>query len=49
MSWNIGDNTNLFLRLKSKLRLYHVVFTTPKISPEELTLTVVEMQHLPDI
>ena len=29
--------------------LYHVVLTTPKTSPEKLTLTVVEMQQLPDI
>ena len=49
MSWNIGDNRNLFLKLKSKLGLYHVVLTTPKTSPEKLTLTVVEMQQLPDI
>ena len=49
MSWNIGDDRNLFLKLKSKLGLYHVVLTTPKISPEKLTLTVVEMQQLPDI
>ena len=49
MSWNIGDNRNLFLKLKSKLGLYHVVHTTPKTSPEKLTLTVVEMQQLPDI
>ena len=49
MSWNIGDNRNLFLKLKSKLGLYHVVLTTPKSSPQKLTLTVVEMQHLPDI
>ena len=28
---------------------YHVVLTTPKSSPEKLTLTVVEMQQLPDI
>ena len=49
MSWNIGDNRNLFLKLKPKLRLYHVVLTTPKTSPEKLTLTVVEMQQLPDI
>ena len=49
MSWNIGDNRNLFLKLKSKLGLYHVVFTTPKTSPEKLTLNVVEMQHLPNI
>ena len=49
MSWNIGDNRNLFLKLKSKLGLYHVVLTTPKTSPEKLTLTVVEVQQLPDI
>ena len=49
MSWNIGGNRNLFLKLKSKLGLYHVVLTTPKTSPEKLTLTVVEMQQLPDI
>ena len=49
MSWNIGDNRNLFLELKSTLRLYHVVLTTPKSSHGKLTLTVVEMQQLPDI
>ena len=49
MSWNIGDNGNLFLKLKSKLGLYHVVLTTPKLSPEKLTLTVTEMQQVPDI
>ena len=48
ISWNIGDDRNLFLKLKSKLGLYHVVLTTPKTSPEKLTLTVVEMQQLPD-
>ena len=49
MSWNIGENTNLFLKLKSKLGLYHVVLTTPKTSPEKITLTLVEMQQLPEI
>ena len=49
MSFNIADNRDLFLRLKSKLGLYHVVLTTPKTSPEKLRLTVVEMQQLPDI
>ena len=49
MSWKIGDKRNLFLKLKSKLGLYHVVLTTPKTSPEKLTLTVVEMQQLPDL
>ena len=48
MSWNIErDNRNLFLKLKSKLGLYHVVLTTPITSPGKLTLTVVEMQQLP--
>ena len=49
MSWNIGENRNLFLKLKSKLGLYHVVLTTPKTSPETITLTLVEMQQLPEI
>ena len=48
MSWNIGDNRNLFLKSKSKLGLCHIVPTTQKTSPEYLTLTVVEMQQLPD-
>ena len=45
MSWNIGDTRNLFLKLKSKLRLYHVLFATTKTPPEKLTLTAVEKQH----
>ena len=49
MSWNIGENRNLFLKLKSKLGLYPVVLTTPKTSPEKSTLTLVEMQKLPEI
>ena len=49
MSSNIGDNRNVFFKLKSKLGLYHVVLTTPKTSPEKFILTVVEMQQLPDI
>ena len=49
MSLNIEDNRNLFLKIKSKLSLYHVVLTTPKNSPQNLTLTVVEMQQLQDI
>ena len=49
MSWNIGDNRKVFLKLKPKRSLYHVVLTTAKISPEKLTLTVVEKQQLPDI
>ena len=49
MSWNIGENRNLFLKLKSKLGLYHVVLTTPETFPEKLTLTAVEMQQSPEI
>ena len=49
MSWNIGDNRNLFLKVKSKLGLHLVVLTTPKTSSENITLTVVETQQLPEI
>ena len=49
MIWNIGDIRNLFLKLKSEFGLYHVVHTTPKTSPEILTLTLVGMQHFPDV
>ena len=47
MSWNIGDNRNLFLELKTKLGLYHVELRS-KDSPEKITLTLVETQQLPD-
>ena len=50
MSWNIGDNRNLFLKLKTKLGLYHVELgSKPKASPGKNTLTLVETQQLPDI
>ena len=49
MSWNIGDDRNVFLKLKSKVGLYHVVPTTPKTSTEELTLTLVGLQQVADI
>ena len=49
MSWNIGENRNLFLKLKSKLGLHHVVLTTPKTSPEKINLALVETQQLPEI
>ena len=50
MSWNIGDNRNFFLKLKTKLGLYHVELRTkPEDSPEKITLTLVETQQLPDI
>ena len=44
----IGDNRNLFLKLKTKLGLYHVEHKS-KDSPEKITLTLVETQQLPDI
>ena len=48
MSWNIGDNRNLFLKLKTKLGLYHVELKS-KDSPRKITLTLEETQQLPDI
>ena len=48
MSWNIGDDRNLFLKLKTKLGLYHVELSS-KDSAEKFTLTLVETQQLPDI
>ena len=49
ISWNIGENRNQFLELKSKLGLNHVVLTSPKTFPEKITLTLVEMQQLSKI
>ena len=48
MSWNNGQNRNLFLKLKSKLELYLVVLITPETAPKKITLTLVEMQQLPE-
>ena len=48
MSWNIGDNRNLFLKLKTKSGLY-LVELRGKDSPGKITLTLVETQQLPDI
>ena len=48
MSWKIGDNRNLFLKLKRKLGLYHVELRS-KDSPEKNTLPLLECQQLPDI
>ena len=49
MSWNIGENRNQFFKFKSKLGHYHVVLTTPETSAEKITLTLVQMQQLPEI
>ena len=36
MSWNIGDNRNLILKLETKLGLYHVELRSkPNNSPEK--------------
>ena len=42
------SNKNLFLKLKTKLGLYHVELKS-KYSPEKITPTLVETQQLPDI
>ena len=47
MSWNIGDNRNLFLKLKTKWGLYHLELKS-KDSLEKITLTLVQTQQLPD-
>ena len=39
MIWNIGDNRNLFLKLKTKLGLYHVELRS-KDTSEKITLTL---------
>ena len=50
MSWNIRDNRNLFLKLKTKLGPYHVELRSePEDSPGKITLTLVETQQLTDI
>ena len=48
MSWNIGDNRNLFLKPKTKMGLYFVELRS-KDSLEKITLTLVETQQLADI
>ena len=49
MSWNIGDNRNLFLKLTTKLGLYHIELRSKhKIFSEKITLTQVETQQMPD-
>ena len=48
MSWNIGDNRNLCLKLETKLRLYHVELKS-KVSAGKITLTLVETQQVPDV
>ena len=49
MSWNFGDNKNLFPKLKTEVGLYHVELRKPKDFPEKSTLTLIETQQLPDM
>ena len=50
MSWNIGDNRNVFLKLRTNLGLYHVEHRSkPENCPEKNLLTLVETQQMPDI
>ena len=46
---NIVNIRNLFLKLKSKFGVDHVLLTSHKNSPKKLALTVVKKQQLPDI
>ena len=47
MSWNNGDKRNLFLKLRTKLGLYHVELRSND-SSGKITLTLVETQQLSD-
>ena len=49
MSWNIGDKRNVFLKLTTKLGLYHVLLTSVEQTPKKVNLTIVEMQQLPEV
>ena len=49
MILKIGDDRILFLKIKTKVGLYHVELRKPKDSPEKITLTLVETQQLPHI
>ena len=48
MSWNIGDNRNVFLKLRTKLALYHVLLASSEQTPKKVSLTIVEMQQIPE-
>ena len=47
--WKIGVDTKLYLNLKWRLSLYQDVLSTPKTLPQKLTLTVLQMQQVPDL
>ena len=46
MSWNIGNSRNLYLNMKNKLGLYHVVLSN---QDQKLSLTILEAQNLPNL
>ena len=51
MTWNsqfLGDNKNLFLKIKTKLGLYHVLLRK-EVSPKKITPTLLKTQQMPDI
>ena len=49
MSWNIGDNRIVFLKLRTKLGLYRVLLTSLEPNPKNISLTIVEMQQIPEV
>ena len=49
MSGNIGDNRNVFLKLRTKLGLYQVLLTSSQQTLKKVSLTIVEMQQLPEV
>ena len=49
MSWIIGDNRNVFVKLRTKLGHYHVLLTSSEQTPKKVNLTIVEMQQLPEV
>ena len=49
LNWNIEDNRNQYRMLNSKMGPYHVVLAFLKTSPENGTLTAVEMQQSSDV
>ena len=46
MSWNIGNSRNLYLNMKNKLGLYHVVLSD---QDQKFSLTILEAQNLPKL
>ena len=49
MNWNIGDNRNVFLKLKTEMGLCHVLLTSSEPAPKKVSLIIVEMRQLPEV